>query len=158
MLLSALRWTAEARLAADDAKAFEAAMRDLDEWVDTSKGTAADARLRATRFKLRGQPGASGRAEIVGPGVATMFKMTALRNSVETVFASPNEVSTPAGLALGSLSTFLASKAGKKCANDDLKDLRGLKKDLFAELGWDFLASAEAKKLLDDVPGEGTSF
>ena len=56
-LLAAKRWTAEAALAKGDAAAFEGAMRSLDEWVDTAKSTAADARLRAHRFGLRGQPG-----------------------------------------------------------------------------------------------------
>merc|ERR1719482_1336932 len=114
-LLAAMRWTAEAALAKGDAAAFEAAMRSLDEWVDTAKSTAADARLRAHRFGLRGQP----------------------------------------GLAVRDLGVWIDADAKKKsgaAAAAEVAALRELRRDLMAGLGWERLAAAETKKILDDYP------
>ncbi len=114
-LLAAKRWTAEAALAKGDAAAFEAAMLSLDEWVDTTKSTAADARLRAHRFGLRGQP----------------------------------------GLAVRDLGAWLEADAKKKsgaAAAAEVAALREVRRDLMAGLGWERLAAAETKKILDDYP------
>ena len=114
-LLASMRWTAEAALAKGDAAAFEGAMRSLDEWVDTAKSTAADARLRAHRFGLRGQP----------------------------------------GLAVRDLGVWLDADAKKKsgaAAAAEVAALRELRRDLMAGLGWERLAAAETKKILDDYP------
>ena len=114
-LLAAMRWTAEAALAKGDAAAFEGAMRALDMWVDTTKSTSSDARLRAHRFGLRGQP----------------------------------------GLAVRDLGVWLDADAKKKsgaAAAAEVAALRELRRDLMAGLGWERLAAAETKKILDDYP------
>ena len=90
-------------------------MRALDEWVDTTKSTSSDARLRAHRFGLRGQP----------------------------------------GLAVRDLGAWLDADAKKKsgaAAAAEVAALRELRRDLMAGLGWERLAAAETKKILDDYP------
>ena len=90
-------------------------MLSLDEWVDTTKSTAADARLRAHRFGLRGQP----------------------------------------GLAVRDLGVWLDADAKKKsgaAAAAEVAALRELRRALMAGLGWERLAAAETKKILDDYP------
>ena len=86
-------------------------MRSLDEWGDTAKSTAADARLRAHRFGLRGQP----------------------------------------GLAVRDLGVWIDADAKKK-TGAAVAALRELRRDLMAGLGWERLAAAETKKILDDYP------
>ena len=61
------------------------------------------------------------------------------------------------GLALGALNAFLSSKKAKTASPDDLTDLSEARRSLYAVLGWQPLADAAAKKLLDDLPPKGAT-
>ncbi|KAH8047399.1 tripeptidyl peptidase II [Aureococcus anophagefferens] len=86
----------------------------------------------------------------------------AAREAFESAKARRRRVADQRGrgqarLALGALNAFLSSKKAKTASPDDLTDLSEARRLLYAVLGWQPLADAAAKKLLDDLPPKGAT-